>query len=126
MIVELKNHPELMRVIRAADSTYRKHKAIVNAYPSIELSGTYWDGGSRSTYTAVNLTTFKSSAAAQYAPAQVGGPRETPRCDIPEGVAIVKTGVFCGRTAAATVFLNPANAARLLPNQPTLQSVMEA
>lgn len=113
--IDLKAAPEVLRVIRAVDPSYRKHKAILRVCESVTLSGTYWDGGSRSTYTAVNLSTGRNSGAPQYDPPQFGGPRTDPRVSIPEGVAIVQTGIFCGKTATAFVYLNPANAAKLIP-----------
>lgn len=115
MILTLKDHPELLKIIKAVAPDYRKHKCFLYIAESIELQGTYWDGGSRSSYSAVNLKTFQSGNAQQYAPPQFGGPVDTPRCEIPENVAIVSTGTFCGKTATASITLNPVNAAKLLP-----------
>lgn len=114
MILKLKAHPELIRIIRAADPSYRKHDCILHPTETVTLSGTYWSGGSRSTYTAVNIATGMSSGAPQYNPPQFGGPQSDPQVSVPEGIAIVKTGTFCGKTAAATIYLNPANMAKLL------------
>jgi len=113
--LDLKAAPEVLRVIRAADPSYRKHKTILRVCDSVTLSGTYWDGGSRSSYTAVDLATGRSKGAPQYDPPQFGGPSTAPRVSIPEGVAIVQTGIFCGKTATAFIYLNPANAAKLIP-----------
>lgn len=113
--VDLKTAPEIIRVIRAVDPSYRKHKAILRVCESVTLSGTYWDGGSRSSYAAVDLLTGRNKGAPQYNPPQFGGPKTDPCVSIPEGVAIVQTGVFCGKTATAFVYLNPANAAKLIP-----------
>jgi len=113
--IELKTAPELIRVIRAADGAYRKTKAFLRVQPTCTLHGTYWDGGSRTTYTAINLSTMRAATADQFAPPQFGGPAQAPTVDIPEGIAIVATGVFCGKPATASVYINPANAARLLP-----------
>ena len=118
MIVVIKDNPELLRVIRAVDSVYRKPKCIVNVATDCTLQGTYCDGGSRSTYTAVNLSDMRSSGAPQYAPAQYGGPMNDPRVDIPVGVVIVRTGTFCGKKATATIYMHPDNVAKLLPNDP--------
>ena len=112
--IDLKTAPELVRVIRAADSTYRKHQATLCALETVSLSNTYWDGGSRSTYTAVCLTTGRNKGAPQYDPPQFGGPATAPTVAIPEGIAIVETGVFMGKTATARVYVNPANMAKLL------------
>lgn len=112
--VTLKDHPEILRAIRAADPTYRKTKAFLFVRESVTLGGTYWDGGSRSTYTAVDLASGRSKGAPQYAPPQFGGPRQAPEVTLSPDVAIVKTGVFQGKTATATVYVHPVNMARLL------------
>ena len=115
--VTLKDHPEVLRAIRAADPTYRKQKAFLFVSERVTLSGTYWDGGSRSEYTAVNLTTGRSAGAPQYAPPQFGGPRTAPEVDLPPDVSIVETGTFCGKTATATIYIHPQNMAKLLPHE---------
>jgi len=112
--IDLKTAPELVKVIRAADSTYRKHQATLSASETVRLSGTYWDGGSRSTYTAVDLVTGRSKGAPQYDPPQFGGPMVDPVVAIPEGIAIVETGIFQGKQAIARVYVNPSNMAKLL------------
>jgi len=113
-IIKLKGEDALLRVIRAVDPSYRKHDCIISAAEFVTLQGTYWSGGSRTTYTAVNLLTMQSSGAAQYNPPQFGGPQTDLKVPIPEGVAIVSTGTFCGKKAAAHVYLNPLNMAKLL------------
>lgn len=114
--IKLKEYPEILRIVRAADSSYKKHDAIVVTTDSLELTGTYWDGGSRSSYTAVDLATCRSKGAPQYDPPQFGGPRVAPTVVIPDGVAIVRTGTFCGRTAVAFVYVNANNVTKFLPN----------
>lgn len=113
--IDLKTAPELVKVIRAADSTYRKHQATLSASETVRLSGTYWDGGSRSEYTAVDLVTGRSKGAPQYDPPQFGGPLVDPVVAIPENIAIVETGIFQGKQATARVYVNPSNMAKLLP-----------
>jgi hypothetical protein len=112
--INLSDSPELAKLIRAADSTYKKRTAYVHVRADVTLSGTYWDGGSRSTYHAVNLATRKVSAAPQYSPPQFGGPIADPTVSIPAGAAIVRTGTFCGKPATAAVYLNPADVSHLL------------
>lgn len=112
--IALKTAPELARVIRAADPTYRKREACLLVRERVMLSGTYWDGGSRSTYHAVDLRTLRTLPAPQYNPPQYCGPSTDPVVEIPESVAIVKTGVFMGKTATATVYIHPNNATRFI------------
>jgi hypothetical protein len=113
--IDLKTAPELRQLVQAADPTYKKHKVMLRITPRVTLSGTYWDGGTRSTYTAVNLSTKTASGAPQYDPPQFGGPRSTPEVELPQGACIVETGIFCGKTATATIYLNPADATPFLP-----------
>lgn len=113
--VKLADHPEVKRIVLAADPSYRRKTARVMAVETIALSGTYYGGGTRSTYTAVDLVTLKAGAAPQYDPPQFGGPKKPPVCEIPVGVAVVETGYFCGKVAQAYVNVRPSNMARLLP-----------
>lgn len=113
--VILKDHPELLAVVRAVDPSYRKPKAVVRVGETVTLSGTYWSGGTRSTYTAVSLATKQSSGAPQYNPPQFGGPASDPIVTLPEGAVIVETGTFCGKKATAVINVHPANVAKVLP-----------
>ena len=106
-IIQLKGAPEIRRVIQAADASYRKTSAMLTVQSRVTLSGTYWSDGSRTTYHAVEIATGRVLPAPQYDPPQYGGPRQDPTVDIPDGVAIVATGVFCGKTATASVYINP-------------------
>lgn len=115
--IELAQQSEFKRVIQAADRTYKKRKAFFYVRESVTLDGTYWDGGSRSTYTAVRLSDGFSLGAPQYAPPQFGGPATAPCVQIPPGVAIVETGYFCGKTSTASVYVNPADVAKLITQQ---------
>lgn len=112
--VTLRTAPELARVIKAAAPDYRKREATILVRDRVMLSGTYWDEGSRSTYHAVDLATLRSLGAPQYDPPQYCGPSTDPVVAIPENVAIVKTGIFQGKTATATVYIHPANTAKLI------------
>ena len=113
--VTLKQCPEVKAVILAAFPGYRKHDAYLDPCTDVSLWGTYWDGGSRREYCAVELATKRSQGAPQYAPAQFGGPVTSPVVSIPLGVVIVAGGVSCGKPATATVYIHPDNLAPLLP-----------
>ena len=113
--VTLSTAPELRRLIQAAFPDYRKKSAFLSAATDVTLSGTYWDGGSRNEYAAIDLATGRNAGAPQYDPPQFGGPRTDPRVQLPVGVAIVRAGTFCGKPATAHVYLHPDNVARLLP-----------
>lgn len=105
--MRLRNAPEVKALIQAADPSYKKHTATVVATHTVALQGTYWSGGTRHTYTAVTLADKRVSAAPQYDPPLFGGPSGSPKVQIPRGVAIIRTGFFCGETATAVVYVNP-------------------
>jgi len=113
--IKLSDYPEIFKLIRTVDSTYRKRNAYIYVSDFVALDGTYWDGGSRYTYHTINLATRKVGAAPQYAPPQFGGPRETPQAPLISGAAIVRIGIFCGKTATVKIYLHPEDAAHLLP-----------
>ena len=107
MIVELKDYPFLKNWILRVVPGYKKHKAIIVFIDGVEMHDTSWDGGSRSSYSFVNTATGAAVYAAQYNPPQFGGPRVAPRMDLPSGTIGISTGLFRGKTATATVYLNP-------------------
>lgn len=94
----------------------RKFKAVVTSEP-VTLSDTYWDGGTRSTYALINLSTGARLPASGKAlsPPQFGGAVEPIRVNIPSGFALVKHSIFCGKDTGLTIYVRPENAAHLLP-----------
>ena len=108
--VTLSGFPEIARLMPQG---YKKRKAFIQSREKITLSHTYWDGGSRSSYTIVNLTTGKTTYDS-YAtvPPQFGG--VAPVVEIDNDIAIIETGVFCGKPATASVFVSPENYNKLL------------
>jgi hypothetical protein len=107
--VTLSGFPEIARLMPRG---YKKRKAFIQSREKITLSNTYWDGGSRSSYTIVNIVTGQITTCAQYAPPEFGG--ITPVIKIDDDIAIIETGVFCGKPATASVFVSPENYNKLL------------
>jgi hypothetical protein len=107
MIVDLKDYPRLKNQVLRAVPTYRKHKAIIVFTTGVEMHDTFWDGGSRSSYSFFNTANGTQVFAPQYAPPQFGGPRVAPRMELVPGTLGISTGIFNGKTATATVFLHP-------------------
>jgi hypothetical protein len=114
-IIKLKQYPEIMRIIRVAAPSYKKHKVFLGVYETLTLTGTYWNDGSRTSYTAVRIADCVSQGAPKFDPPQFGGPRVAPEIAIPDGIAIVSTETFCGKTATAGIYINHNTAAKLLP-----------
>lgn len=107
--------PQIARILSAVGVKTGKPVNIETA-EYIRLSGTYWDGGSRTSYSAVNLATCQSVALPQYNPPQFGGPTEDPLIQLKNGdnyIAIVEYGTFCGKPATVYLHVHPDQMNRL-------------
>ena len=103
MIIDLKRNPKLQSLVRKAFPAYRKHKVIVFKGEKVSLSGASWDGGSRSYYDAVNISTGETVSIT----GQAWNQRECPVATIVPGTAIAESGIFCGKKATLIVTLHP-------------------
>lgn len=128
--IDLKSHPELKRLVQAAFPTYKKHNAFVSAFSEHGVNiNSYWGGGSRSTFTIIELATMRRHALptsshpyyniaragllnTESAAVSVDHVGNVTLKVLPEGFALIEGGTFCGKTATAHVFLNPANFAK--------------
>lgn len=105
-IVQLKDRPDLKAIIAMVDPTWRKQKAILTTGRNeVQLSGTYWDGGTCNNYYLVNLKTRRCTPLPNYAPPQFGGPKEDPVQQLEDGFAVVRMGIFCGKPATPIIYL---------------------
>jgi hypothetical protein len=103
--VTLKDRPDLLKIIKAVDPKFRKHRAFLHVRNEVSMHGTFWDEGSRSSYFLVNTATGSVTAMPHHAPPQFGGPRETPTYKLAPGQAMVEMGVFCGRPTTPGIYL---------------------
>ena len=88
----------------------RKHTVLVKVLDDdqqVECSGTFWDGGTRSTYDYImpDGNTQKVSGLPSSPPHFGGAP---PPIVLPEP-AIVETGTFCGKASIAILFVPRSN-----------------
>jgi hypothetical protein len=102
-IIKIKEYPAIKSALKRAIPRYKKHSAIVCTADSLEISGTYWDGGSISSYLLCDLNGNNvESIPGSSAPPQFGG--SLPETfQIPENKMVLKLGTFCGKPA--TVFI---------------------
>jgi len=109
-VIIKRNDPKfrtLRDMVECVGGPYRKHAVIVHIGTSAELHGTYWDGGSRSSYALVDTRRIGTIRTfPQYAPPQFGGPSEPVRVDIRPGQALQERGTFCGKTATASLTMS--------------------
>lgn len=111
-----KSTKSIRPIIAACYPEWKGRKLSVEASTSYQMSN-YWDGGSRNYVVAYDLTTGKVAESMPLA----GNPfrdQAHARVEIPEGVLLVEHSIFCGRDAGVTIYANPANMPRLLP-EPT-------
>jgi hypothetical protein len=131
--VELKTAPEVKALIQRAFPGYKKHSAFLSVFGEHGKSiNSYWDGGSRDTYTLVEIGTGRikplpTSSHPYFDIARQGMLNaDSPDVSVdhvgnvtlkhlPEGLALIQSGTFCGKPATAHVYLPAANMAKLLP-----------
>lgn len=136
--MELKDAPEVKRVVLAAFPSYRKHRATLSAFNGEVNLNSYWDSGSRAEFAIVELATgqrkplpTRTHPYFEVARYGISGENEVISVDhagnitlkvLPEGFALVEAGTFCGRPATAHVYVNPANLSKLLPEKTPARS----
>lgn len=124
--VELKNNPELKRIIQAAFPNYKKRTASFRVFTGKRNVNSYWDGGSRSEFVLIELATMRrkplptashpfydisskgltNQKAEAIETDHVGNVYLT---ELPPGFALVEAGTFCGKPATAHVLFNSEN-----------------
>jgi len=111
---------EALRVMRAACPGYRGRKFSVRVQPLSNMDlRSYWDGGSRTDYTLIDLDSRRTVALPTQSPfdAPVRG---IEAATLPLNVGVVEHVIFQGRDQGLTLVIDPANAAGLLPEPDTV------
>lgn len=119
--VTLRDAPEIKRLIVAVFPGYKKHKAYVSGFDGGVNVNSYWDGGSRDEYGLVDIRTGRAgklptATHPYYDVARHGVEGENSLVSVdargnvtlkalPDGVALVSAGTFCGKPATAHVYL---------------------
>lgn len=111
--VSKKTAPEVVEVAMRAFPEYTGRKFRVKAFSGQMSLVSGWDGGSRDDYRVVALD--KNATVDKFYvpengtfPTQNGG-RTCTLSDLPEGLALVRHSIFCGKDSGLTVIVNPAN-----------------
>ena len=97
-----------------AIGSYNGRKFRITDHEEVSLHNMQWDGGSRSTYTVVNLDTGETKP--------VTDPRPWPEnmssakaVTIEHNWCVVEHAIFCGKDSGLTFHVHPDNMAKLLP-----------
>ena len=93
---------------------YRKRQFQLRVTDKVTLSDLNWSGGSRSEYTAIDLATCRTMKPDLGRPAPWDNKAEGAIVEIPPGVAIARTGFFCGKPSTMTLYVRADNVAPLL------------
>lgn len=92
---------------------YNGTKFELRVTEQVTLSNTAWSGGSKRTYTAINLSTGEQAQCAMVIGGLVGTRPQT--IDIPNGVAVLEHCIFGGKDMGYRIYVNQNTAAPLLP-----------
>ena len=106
------NEPGVKELGQAVGYTGRKYA--FQAVGEVRVKSTYWDGGSRSTWTAVKLSTRQVVPLPKFDPPQFGGPQSIPPIPLEQDMAIIEHSIFCGKDMGLTIYIHPSDAPRMI------------
>jgi len=93
---------------------YSGRKYAFKAVEEVQMNSTYWDGGSRSTWTAVKLSTRQVVPLPRFGPPQFGGPQSIPPIPLEQDMAIVEHSIFCGKDMGLTIYIHPSDSPQMI------------
>lgn len=105
--------PTIDKIARALG--YKGRKFVIRPAERVTLSGTYWDGGSRTEWFFYDLPSGRVVPVPQWDPPQFGGPRAAPSGELPVGIAAVAHVIFCGKDVGLKIHVRPQDLAKCLP-----------
>jgi hypothetical protein len=101
-------------MLRNVFPEYHGRKWRANVTTNVQMYDTYWSGGTRNQYRAVNLETGMIGEPGSGAFGNFLDPRE-PTVELPPGVAIVEHSMFMGKDVGITIHVHPSNVRSMLP-----------
>ena len=113
--IHLEPTAEIKRMAKLAFPNYTGRKFKLNNSGRPVNVTSYWDGGSRDYYAAVNLTTGESLAVPQNGTPFDGGPIEPNGVRVPAGFVIAEHSIFAGQDMGITFHVDPETATAFLP-----------
>jgi hypothetical protein len=93
---------------------YTGRKYAFKAVEEVQVKSTYWDGGSRSTWTAVKLSTRQVVPLPKFDPPQFGGPQSIPPIPLEQDMAIIEHSIFCGKDMGLTIYIHPSDSPQMI------------
>lgn len=107
-----------------------KFRAIVTGQVHIPSHAGLWDGGSRTTYSVIDINTGKSLPASDNHSAPWDRDRKDLTVKVGQNIAVVSHSIFCGKDMGLTFYLSAEDVAPLLPDNssddlsPTMRLVL--
>ena len=95
--------------------TGQKFKAEPAESVFIPADAGLWSGGSRNTYSAIELATGRAAAVSDNITNPWSADRQDRTVPLRAGFAIVKHSIFCGKDFGLTFFVHPSDITKLLP-----------
>jgi|SRR5215469_5805473 len=93
----------------------KQFRAIITDRVSIPKDAGIWEGGSRDTYSFVELSTGRSVPTPGQKLAPWDASRHQYEGELPQGIALVRHSIFFGKDTGLTFYVRPDAAAKLLP-----------
>ena len=100
--------------IRAAFPGYHGRKWRANVTTVVYMGDTYWSGGTRNEYVAVELATGRVASPDAGAFGTFLRPHE-PQVELVPGAVIVEHSMFMGKDVGITIHVHPSNVRSMLP-----------
>lgn len=83
----------------------KKHYFLDTLHYPMDMAS-YWDGGTRDVYHIVDLKTRRVARLPSNHPMFEPGRPYTLARPLPENLIVIQTGVFCGKTATAHIYVH--------------------
>jgi hypothetical protein len=114
-MIHLEPTPDVKRLASQTFPNYkgRKFKLDNSGHPVNVTS--YWDGGSRDYYVALNLATGQTLPVPQNGTPFDGGPVAPNGVKVPQGYVIAEHSIFMGKDSGITFYVDPQSATQFLP-----------
>lgn len=109
MYIQLKQAPEVLRVIRAvaSDGSFHQNEAEILPFSGPMSVASNWSGGTRYFYGLVNLSNMSALTVGESG--GLNQPQAGELEALPEGFALVQTCILQGSPRRARVYVNPVN-----------------
>jgi hypothetical protein len=108
------NSPETKRVAKLCFPDWNGNKIKLEVFRGPFNLSSYWDGGSRSYYSLINLITGETAMVPENG--SLFSPNIGKLTNLPINCVLGEQTIFCGKDLGVTLYLNEENLTKMLPN----------